>query len=512
MHSTLIDKAIGIFDPQAELKRVKARASISIVNSGYSHHGASKTKKSLAGWFSKGRSPKEDIDKNLKDLRERSRDLYMGVPIATAALKNMQRNIVGSGLKPNAQIDHAYLGMSEDEAAVWEDHVEREFNLWAESVHCDMQRRHNFYRIQAMVLLFKIMSGETFVTLPIKKRPQIPYDLRLMIIEADRICTPDNMKFNNRIINGVEESEDGEVIAYYVCNVHPGSVGTGVKKWTRVPVYGGKSFRPNILHPMVEPERPGQRRGVPILAPVIESLKQIGRYTEAELMAAVISGMFTVFIEQSEDDAGDPLLGSAMGDEDDDEDDDGDDPSYGLGNGAVVGLGPGEKATIANPGRPNTAFDPFVVAIIKQIGAALGMPYEQLVLHFTSSYSASRASLLEAWKMYKTQRAWLVDEFCQPVYETWLSEAIAKGRVHAPGFFSDPMIRKAYCGVEWNGPTAGQVDPIKEVKAASMRVQEGFSTRQRETQELTGGDFYKNHRKRVREETLRKEGGLIPNE
>ncbi|MCK9912304.1 phage portal protein, partial [Microbacteriaceae bacterium K1510] len=40
-----------------------------------------------------------------------------------------------------------------------------------------------------------------------------------------------------------------------------------------------------------------------------------------------------------------------------------------LGNGAVQFLEKGEKATIANPGRPNAQFDPFVIAILRQVGA-----------------------------------------------------------------------------------------------------------------------------------------------
>jgi capsid protein len=111
--------------------------------------------------------------------------------------------------------------------------------------------------------------------------------------------------------------------------------------------------------------------------------------------------------------------------------------------------------------------------------------------------------------MFKMRRAWLATDFCQPIYEEWLSEAVAKGRIYAPGFFSDPMVRKAYCGAEWNGPSQGQIDPLKEVNAAAKRVQEGFSTRTRETQELTGGDFFRNLSLRVREEKLRREGGLV---
>ena len=54
--------------------------------------------------------------------------------------------------------------------------------------------------------------------------------------------------------------------------------------------------------------RPGQTRGVPYLAPVIELIKQLGRYTDAEVMAAVVSGMFTVFVHNE---TGNPEFGTA---------------------------------------------------------------------------------------------------------------------------------------------------------------------------------------------------------
>jgi lambda family phage portal protein len=180
-----------------------------------------------------------------------------------------------------------------------------------------------------------------------------------------------------------------------------------------------------------------------------------------------------------------------------------------LGNGLVNYLREGEKVTFANPSRPNTAFEGFITSICRQIGVALEVPYEVLMKHFTSSYSASRGALLEAWKMYKKRRDWLAMDFCQPVYELFLMEAIAKGRVHAPGFFNDPIVRKAYCGAEWNGPTQGQLDPEKEVKAAELRVLGGYSTRTREAIELTGGDFFQYNRLRALEEKVRKEEGLV---
>ncbi len=499
----VFDKALSIVAPNMALKRTVARKKLEFFNTGYSHHGASTTKKSMKGWLSRGGSTKEDIDDNLEKLRERSRDLYMGAPIATGALKTLRTNVVGSGLKLKSQIDYKYLKMSEDEAAEWEENVEREFALWAESLNCDAQRMNDFYELQQLAFLSQLMNGECFAVLPMIPRLNMPYDLRVMLIEADRICSPSKKEPNKTIINGVEVGYFGEVLAYYLLNKHPLSTETGVKEWKRIEKFGRKSGRLNMVH-LMESERVDQRRGVPILAPVIECLKQLSRYTEAELMAAVISGFFTVFIEnQNSINNSEPMIGQMVADKDSVLDaDEEEDMNYELAAGAIIELGEGQKANAANPGRPNTAFDGFVTSICRQIGVALEIPFELLVKHFTSSYSASRASLLEAWKMFRMRRAWISKDFCQPIYEEWLCEAVAKGRIIAPGFFDDPMVKKAYCGSQWNGPSAGQLDPLKEVTAAEKRVTNGFSTRTKETMELTGEDFSKNVRQRAREERL----------
>ncbi len=176
--------------------------------------------------------------------------------------------------------------------------------------------------------------------------------------------------------------------------------------------------------------------------------------------------------------------------------------------GMIADLPERTRAKSVSPARPNTAFDAFVLSLVRQIGSALGIPAEVLLLNFEASYSASRGALLEAWKLFNYWRTWWVTNFCQPIYEEWLNEAVLRGRVKAPGFLDDPMIRYAYSWADWTGPSQGQLDPVKEVEAAVLRVENGFSTRQRETAELTGGDWELNHRQRVKEEALRKEAGF----
>lgn len=500
----LLDRAIGAISPETALKREAARRKLRIMN--YGAAGASYGKKSLVTWMTSGRDADADIVDHIDTLRRRSRDLYMGSPLATGALRTVRTNVVGSGLALNAQIDAKFLGLTEEQAKDWEENTEREWRLWSESVNCDAERRQTFFQLQSLVLLSALMSGDVFVTMPVIPRKGCPYDLRIGLIESDRVCDPMPMPQDKNILGGVEIGQYGETVAYWVCNRHPGALPRSAnepkEEWKRVLAFGTTTGRRNVLHIMPDVERPAQRRGVPMLAPVIESLKQLTRYSEAELMAAVVSGMFTVFIKSNT--PGSPL-GTAF---DPTRPLDKDPSAYELGNGSIVALDDGEEIQSADPNRPNPNFDGFSVAICRQIGAALEIPYELLVKNFTASYSASRASLLEAWKMFRMRREWLIGNFCQPVYEEWLTEAVLKGRIEAPGFFDDPAIRAAWCGADWYGDAQGQLDPLKEANAAKVRVDEGFSTREREAAELTGMKYETVHAIRKREEAMRRADGL----
>jgi len=508
-----VDDLVETLSPGMALRRREARMKLEALDSlsggGYGKHGASRKKRSMFRWQSGGGDPDGDITDNLETLRERSRDLYMGGGLAAGAIKTVRANVVGPGLRLNAQIDSEYLGFSDEEARRWERQTEREFSLWAESPLCDAARICDFYGLQRLAFLSFLMNGDVFVPLIMQESSRLPYALRVRLLEGDVVCNPENIPPDRDIRGGVEVDENGAPLAYWICKAHPKSTtstSSAIRRryqWERWPAYGERSGRRNILH-LMDPERINQRRGTPFLAPVIEDLKQIARYTEAELMAAVVNGFLTVFITSEKPEAMEGMGGFL------DEGAPVDDPqAMELGTGTVLSLEPGEKVQTVDSKRPTVAFDYFVTAMSRQIGAALGLPYEVLIKHFTASYSASRGALLEAWKFFKMWRFWFSGSFCSPIYEAWLEEAVASGRIWAPGFFDDPMTRKAYCGAVWHGPSQGQLNPMQEVNAATERVNQGFSTRSHETAELTGGDWERNHRQRVAEEKARREGGLV---
>ena len=73
-------------------------------------------------------------------------------------------------------------------------------------------------------------------------------------------------------------------------------------------------------------------------------------------------------------------------------------------------------------------------------------------------------------------RTWFVNDFCKEIYELWFNEAVSTGRINAPGYFENLLVRKAYLNCTWNGPAQGQLDPGKEVVAAAKRIEAGLST------------------------------------
>lgn len=472
--------------------------------SGYGDAGASTTRRALKGFNSTSGSPKIDIDWHNQKLRERGRMLVMSTPMAKSAIATTRTNVIGRGLQLKSKIDHRALGMTVEQADEWQRKTEKEFALWANNKRtADATGVNDFNGLQQLAFTAQLASGDAFALMQHTDKVDAlhPYGLRVRLIEADLVRTPGGMdtegkaENGNSIHDGVEVDSNGAIVAYYIHSTYPVAFGeNAADTWKRVEAYGEKSGLPNVSH-MMESERPGQYRGVTFLAPVIEPLLQIRRYTDSELTAANIENAFSAFIKTMADTtempfnevgSGDDWVqgGSAYNDQVST------DPNeYELGPGTINVMAPGEDVTFANPTRPASGFAAFVEAIASQVGAALEIPRELLLKCFNSSYSASRAALLEAWKSFQMRRQWFTDDFCRPIYEVWLTEAIARGRISAPGFFNDAAIRQAYLGSHWIGPSQGMLDPTKEIAAEVAAIAAGFSTHEASTIKLGGGQW-----------------------
>jgi len=510
-----LDRAIQTVAPVWAAKRLQARVGHSLLAAswGGGYKGASRSSRVLSDWNPLGGDADSQILGDLKVLRERSRDLERNEPIAGGAINTTISNVVGTGLSMQSRIDADLLGYDDEEAEAWQLDTMRKFELWAGSCYSDITVKQSFYQQQPLALRSVCVAGDHGVLLTRNEASPLPVKLALQHIEADRICNKDRAPDSESLVAGVEMNAAGAATRYHIASGNPdrrtGAAAFKTLTWSIVEAWGKNSGRRNFLH-LFERMRAGQTRGVPMLAPVIEPLKQLGRYTDAELTAAVVAGLFTVFITTEGNTTLMPgavanQAGAATAAPDSSANKW---QNVKLGPGAVVEMGKGDQVTAANPGRPNANFDPFVTAIIRQVGLLLQIPYEVLVKHYTSSYSAAKAALQDAWRFFRARREWLACEFCQPVYEAWLDEAVAVGHVVAPGYFSDPMLRKAWAGTVWTGDGPGAIDPLKEVLAAKERVGMTISTLAQESIALDGVDWDTKLRQRRREREKLDEAGI----
>ena len=172
--------------------------------------------------------------------------------------------------------------------------IDDEFGIFAKTVECDWDRRSTFYQLQDLVFTNQCISGDVLVLLPIKKRAngENIYETRIRLIEADRVSSPFTVGPNatsrdetdsgaRKIFGGVELSDDGEVVAYWVCKQHRlgayvPSEGFKPEDFQRIPAFGEATGRPAAFL-VGEMERPEQRRAVPLMSKCLTELKNLQR-------------------------------------------------------------------------------------------------------------------------------------------------------------------------------------------------------------------------------------------
>lgn len=142
-------------------------------------------------------------------------------------------------------IDYSYLGMTPEAAAEWQRQAEREFELWAKSKFCDAIRSNNFYEIQQTALMSWLMNGDACVLVEYERPTKFfPYGLRVRLIESDRVSTPHttgntvnlyakDLQTGNRIYNGVELNDAGQIVAYHICSTYPSSTDP-IDRWINI--------------------------------------------------------------------------------------------------------------------------------------------------------------------------------------------------------------------------------------------------------------------------------------
>lgn len=442
------------------------------------HHGASLASFDVATWNPRRGSADADLLFELPGLVGRSRDIERNNGIAKGGIQTVVDNVVGTGLRLSPRPDYKALGRDKEWAQEWARAYQSLFHGWWWSTRCHAGDTMTGDQMTAQQFRASIINGE-YLALPlwIPERAD-GFSTKIQTVESDRLSQPNGMFESARLRGGIEFDIYGAPLAYWIKRTHPGDAfydleGQG---WERVPrrtAFG----RLRVIHGF-DPERSGQSRGKPLLTSVLPQFKQIDRYTNAEIMAAVVNAMIAMVIETpldqdsiielfSRDPAG--YLKARQ------------EHAVGLRGGSMIPLMPGDKATSFLPSRPGTGFGAFITNIYRIIGVALDIPYELLMKDFSkTTYSSARAAMLEAWRSFNRRRDWLGTQWMDPIACLFLEEMVNAGKIEAPGYYDN---RWAYERCKWIGPGRGWVDPVKEADASGIRLQNNLSTLEQECAE-----------------------------
>jgi len=498
--NSLVDTAIGVVSPGWERTRRTARVQSNVAKQLGTYVGA-ESGRIRTNWAASSGSADSDLLPHQKTLRNRSRDLARNNPHAAGILNSMQSNVIATGIKPQARLDHKMLGITKEKARTISKKMESGWKAW--NRQADAAERQTFYGQQNTILTSMILNGEVLVMPLMLKEAHRDYNLALQLIEADRLDVPRGV--DPKAPGGIRLGDRGQAVGYWIKNQHPGHTRIyGAKRdagYTYYPAWN-KHGRRNVFH-LFEPKRPGQSKGEPWFAPVIGAFQDMGKFSEAEIISQRIAACIAMIITN---------------------------PSAGLGTGAGVGvasqqdttsdgdtiermepgmietLSPGQEMKAFNPTRNAGAFEPFMEYMLREISTAVGMPYELVSKDFSkTNYSSARAALLEARRYFRTIQRRLNDTFNQYVWEMLVEEMYLRGELDGVTDFYTNF--RLWTSAKWLADGWEWIDPIKSAKASEIKLNNGVSNLQQEFAEQ-GKDWEEETEQAAYEKDYRKSLGL----
>jgi len=475
------------------------RAKISKSDPKAYFRGGDGHEKTMSHWNPRLQSVDKDLLPYRNKMTARTRDLVRNNGYAQSIVYSFLDNVVGHFYKISPKPNYTLLGQSFDWSKEVRTGIKARFNTWANSnyYYPDYYRQSTFVELLKQGLYNGIVDGELLGVVRYVAGSG-PYRLKLQLIEPERLSTPDDKRNDSTVVAGIKHDSKGRPIGYYICDSHPSE--TGVKTWqyiSRVNTFGRKQ----VIH-LFDKERPGQKRGRGIFAPIIQQFKLLDNYKVTESERAIAQAMFAAVISS---DLPSVDAFNALGAELDDEDDecnafetymnhlaDFKSTSGGLAiNGSKIAhLATNEKLDIIKSDSPNTAYAQFTDANIRETAAGSGASYEQVSKDYSrTSYASARTAMIEAWKRFSSVREQFPSKLATEIYALWLEEDLdlvsgyPMGNV--PRFNEMPH---AWTACNWIAPGKGEIDPLKQAQAAEKNLAILRTTHEDEAADL-GKDF-----------------------
>lgn len=465
-------------------------------------------------WRPALRSIEQDVDAAWEPAVARATELVQNSGWISGMFDQAVANTVGSGLRLRCAPENDLFGQDESAAQDWRNDVERRWGLWSETaIECDIEGRRTIAQMQEAAFRSWLNTGEILGELVWRKRFGSQFGTKVRLLPSTKLSLEsDPFK---RTISGVVVDQDGFPVGYMARKRRPGEYDTGYDV-VRVPArdaYG----RPKVIHVFVG--MPGQVRGITPLVPVMKVAKQFDQLADSTLLAALIQTVFAANL-QSPMPTEDAISGMMTAQEQAELHAAGISPfeawaemqaGWADANSIDIGIGgriahtfPGQKLEFLSPEQPQSAYKEFSMHLLRELARCLGLTYESATGDYDgATYSSVRMAVNEIYQITLARRKFILAPFLQPIYEAWLEEEIASGRIDFPGGYEAFLAnRVAACRAHWIGAPKPVADDLKAAKAHQVYRDMGVMTDEMIAADL-GVDIEDVYAQRSREAKMR---------
>lgn len=440
----------------------------------------------LAGWRPALRSQRQDVQEAWSGVAARAIDAAHNSGWISGAIEQMIADINGpEGLTINVAPDHKALRWSEDFAHTWAEDVEREFVAWANNpLECDARGKMTLASMADAMVRWYMPFGEGVARILLRERPGADTLTKVQLVSPVRLSQQASELQD--LHQGVFLDADGQPIGYRF----RAKVG-GIEQDLDVAARDADG-RPLVVH--VFDGDPDATRGISPFAPALKVTRQYDQLADATLTTALLQTIFAATFESQQLPAEaleglltDGDLGAGSGGQVD--------PAapggmaalmaqraewYGasgidLGiHGRIATMFPGDQLKFHTAEHPGSNYLPFSQNLNREIARCIGTSYEKFTGDYQgATFSSIKMGIASDWPVVVRRRRVVPRPFLQAVFEAWLEEAIARGRIGFPGGYTRFLrMRAAACRATWRGPAKPSPDELKTASALKILVKD----------------------------------------
>lgn len=407
-------------------------------------------------------------------------------------------DMIGVELKLNPVPDLSRLGYNDADRNKWCRLVEKEWRRWSWTPReCDAEGKATVQEMLDGGIRYYLAGGEAiavldYMTPAMRRRYGAVSGVKARLVSPHRL---------SRYTSAPERWEQG---IHHDANGRPDAYRFRVDRngWAEdldLSVMAGAIQR--IIHVMDRGATPNSPRGISPMSPAFKVIAQSDQLADATLTTALLQTAFAATITSPEpSDVAFQAL-TRLEELDQDEAFEGAKDlaadlmavwqqrieslkskrlSIGGDASQVNHLGPGEKLELHTTHAGGPSYADFQRNLLREVARCMGVTVESLTMdHSAASYSSTRMAVASVWPTVTRRRERIAAPLAQGIYEAWLDEAIAEGRVpFKGGYAAFAANRDRVIDAEWRGPARPSADPYKDAMAEKVRLETGTMTLQ----------------------------------